>query len=181
MKEQAKKRLFLFLILGIFTLSILPFVSAQNFLDNAYNTLKDIGIKKFGETPQEIIVGVIVTLIIFAGLYDMLELIGIFQNQWVKYVIAGGVAVIGVIYNIPITIATWGATLASTLGAIGIILEIIIVTIIFIGLIVGSTHAAKFAAKRKGQIEEIKAIKSAGEAKAAIIGLREIQTEFKNP
>jgi hypothetical protein len=72
-------------------------------------------------------------------------------------------------------------TIGATVGIAAGFLEIIVSIVIFIGLIFGNTWMAKFAAKRKGQKEYIKAIGSSSQAGAAIKGLREIQKEFRKP
>lgn len=132
-----------------------------------------------GSTTRDIILAIIVLAIFFVGIYDLLEMISIFSMPWVKLVIAIGLslslALLGVIWGV----VTFMLKVATTFGTIAIFIEIIISIAIFIGLSLGSTWIAKWAAKRKGNAEEVKAIKSAGEAKAAIRGLREVQEEFK--
>lgn len=175
-----KKRIIALVFLGLFFLSLtVTLVSAQFLLENIKGQLDRILSENFGEKTSDVIVSIIVTLIIFAGLYDMLELLSIFQLQWVKYVIAGGITIIGVIYKVPIYITSVGASYVASLGAIGIILEILIVIILFIGLIIGGTWAGRFAAKRQGQLAIIQTLKTSGNVKAAIAGLKDIEEEFK--
>ena len=181
-----KKRLvsFAFLFLVLFV-TIMPLVLAQAQKDllmiyqNAKGEVIILIKDKFGDTATDIIISVIVTLIIFAALYDILELISIFQLKWVKLIITGGLTLIALMYNLTTTITKTAAEIAGGLGAIGIMVEITIAILIFIGLAFGSNYAAKFAAKRRGQVEEIKAIKAAGQTKSAIEGLRTIQEEFR--
>lgn len=147
------------------------------------------GIKSFfleyfgflGNTLTEIFISLIIALIIFAAVYDMLELTSIFQNDWTQRLIAIGVTVIAVILQWPIIITRWGLDFAAYLGAIGIFLEIVIAIVIFIGLMFGNTWLAKFAVKRKGQVEELKALKGAGRAGAAIQALKKLDTDFRSP
>ena len=135
-----------------------------------------------GDTWKQVIIGIIIMLIIFAGFYDILELTSIFSNSWVITLIAAGLAIILALVDVVRQIATLLFTFAATLGAIGIFLEIVVCIIIFIGLTFGGSRIALWAAKRKGQKELIKGIKSADEAGAAISGLRRIQKRFKkNP
>jgi len=169
-----KKRIIALVFLGLFFLSLtLVLVSAQLFLGDIKESLNKIFSENFGEKTSDIIVSIIVTLIIFAGLYDMLELLSIFQLQWVKYVIAGGITIIGVIYKLPIYITTVGASYVASLGAIGIILEVFVVVILFILLIIGSEKAGKFAQRRKNAREQINALKAGGEIKALQIEAEE--------
>ncbi len=163
-----------FLLIYLLIIAIIPLASALTFQELSDNILNI-----FGTTGTNRVIGIIITLIIFAGLYDILELVGIFQTNWVKSVIAIGLGIIAVLIELPLQIATFGAGLASTFGAIGIALEIIIATLIFIGLVIGNTWAAKFAAKRHGQMAKIKAVRASGDVVGAIKGLREIQEEFK--
>lgn len=173
------------LILPLFILAILAVnlalvIAADNTIEtSAFGQWLIKNLSYFGSTAVEITISLIVSLIIFAGIYDILELVSILQRSWVKLIIALGLGLIVVILKWPISIAGFIMGIGATFGAIGIALEILVCIIIFIGLVFGNTYLAKFAAKRKGQAAEIKAIKSAGEAKAAIRGLREIQDEFK--
>ena len=172
-----KKRIIALVFLGLFFLSLtITLVSAQ-LLDNVKGQIDKIISENFGEKTSDIIVSIIVTLIIFAGLYDILELLSIFQLPWVKYVIAGGITIIGVIYKLPIYITSWGASIVVSLGAIGIILEILVVIVIFIGLIFGGNWAGKFAAKREAQIGKIKALKRAGRINAGATVLEGVSEE----
>src|SRR3989344_1636881 len=176
--NTSKKRLvsLVFLSLILFSIVFPAVLAAENTpLDNLIKFFKDLTINKFGDKPSDVIVSLIITLVIFAGLYDILELISIFQLTWVKLVIAGCITLIGVIYQVPLFIMVWGGTIAASLGAFGIILEILVSIVIFIFLIIGNNWFAKFAARRKGAVEEIKAIKSADQAAAAITGLKRFQ------
>lgn len=132
-----------------------------------------------GNTWKDVIISVIVLLILFVGIYDLLELTTIFSNWWVILIISAGMSIIAALTNIIRNITYGLISFAAGFGALGIAIEIIISIIIFIGLSVGSNWIAKWAAKRKGQKEYIKSIKSSSEAGAAIRGLREIQQEFK--
>lgn len=132
-----------------------------------------------GTDWKSIIISVIVLLIVFVGLYDILEITSFFSNQWVKLIIAAGISIIAAIVDVINNIASFMIQIAAGLGTIGVVLEIIVSIILFIGLSLGSNWIAKWSAKRKGQMEYVKAIKSSGEAGAAIRGLRELQQEFR--
>ena len=183
-----KRGILVLVVFSLFVTSIflsLNFVSAQED-DNVFSifTNEDGGVRiffhdKFGSGSKEIIVSIIVTLILFAGLYDILELVSIFQLQWVKYIMAGGFTLIAVMWGWPIKFTNFLGGAVAALGPVAIVLEIVIAIAIFIGLIVGNGWIAKFAAKRKAQAAYIKASESAGEAAAAIHGLKEIEKELK--
>jgi hypothetical protein len=172
MNKQTKKRVFLFLILGAFLIYIIPFVSAQEtfeiIFDNFKITITEFTEENIGDTPKDIIVGLIITLIIFAGLYDMVVIIGLFQHEWVRYTIAGGITLIGIMFGFVRTIVEYGAGFAAALGAIGIILEIVIISVIFIFLVFGAQWASKFAAKRKAGLKKAMAIEDSAEIAAGI-------------
>jgi len=133
-----------------------------------------------GSTWRELIISLVVLVIIFAGLYDIIELTSIFSNQWVMYILAGGFAIIFCLTSVVYGIVTRVISIAATVGAAGIVIELIVAVVLFIGLSFGNTFIAKFIAKRKGQKSLIQTITSADEAKNAIRGLREIQREFKS-
>ncbi len=183
-----KKGVFVLLTISLFVIALsLSFgvVSAQEDTGTfSIFTNEDGGFRifvsdKFGDSVTDIIVSIIMTLIIFAGLYDIIELVGIFQLQWVKYILAGGISLIGVLFGIPIKLTSWAAGALATFGAAAIFIEIGVVIALFIALSFGGSWAAKFAAKRKAQVAYIKATESAGSAAAAIHGLKEIEKEFK--
>lgn len=132
-----------------------------------------------GNTWKELIIAIIVFMIILAGIYNILTLVSIFDKVWVIWVMTVGLAIIAALTGIIRGITIFMVQFAAGLGAIAIVLEIIISIVIFIGLSIGSTWIAKWAAKRKAQTETIKAIKGAGEAGAAITGLKAIQKSFK--
>lgn len=140
---------------------------------------KILGFLNITGTWRDVVLGLIILLIIFAAMYDILTLISIFQSKWVKLVIALGLALAAALTNIVYKITLFLLQYAAALGAIGIFIEIVICIIIFVGLAVGSTWIGKWAAKRKGQVAELKAIESSGNAKAAIRGMRNIQEEFE--
>lgn len=161
----------------------LMFVSAaDSFLDKNPTSSFMQWVTEFlglGGTFKEIIIGFIIFAILFAGLYDILELVSIFDQKWVKIVIAGGLGIIAAMTGLINRFSIFMLTFAAGFGTIGIVLEIIIAIVIFIGLSFGSNFIAKWAAKRKGQKEYIKAIGSSSQAGAAIKGLRHIQKEFR--
>ena len=183
MKKKEKNFVCLFL-LGILVFSFFSGVLVSG-EDNSVQINQNTwyaGIFNFfnlGQTLGEVILSLIIALIIFAAIYDILELVSIFQNNWVKKVIAIGLAFAAAMIGWVFSFARFMLGFAAGIGTIGIVLEILVAIGIFVGLSFGSNWAAKWAAKRKGQVEEVKAVKSAAQAKAAIRGLREIQEEFK--
>lgn len=187
--------LFAIAVVGLFIIN--QPVSQEQFSGNAelasanFPTSQEVwdGIKTFlttnlsflGNDLTEIFISLIIVLIIFAAVYDMLELTSIFQNDWTQRLIAIGIALIAVILKWPLVITRWGLDFAAYLGVFGILYEIIIAIVIFIGLMFGNTWLAKFAVKRKGQVEQIKAIKGANQASAAITALRTLDKNFRKP
>ena len=135
-------------ILPLFILTILAvnlvIVSAETLDQYITNNLSF-----FGDTTSEILISLIVALIIIAGFYDVLELISIFDSAWVKTVISIGLGLIAVILKWPVKLTGFIMGIGATFGAIGIALEIIVVTAIFIGLVFGGSWAAKLSAKRR--------------------------------
>ncbi len=156
---------------------------SQSFLDNtpsisgpwwdAVNNWLSIG-----NTWRDIIVYIVVLLILFVMLYDILLLTSIFSG-FASFVIALGMSVIAALTNIIRQVSVWFITIAATMGIAAGFLEIGIAIIIFVGLVFGSSQIAIWAAKRRAQKEEIMAIKGAGQAGAAIRGLKMIQKRFK--
>ncbi|HPD81497.1 MAG TPA: hypothetical protein PK357_00155 [Candidatus Pacearchaeota archaeon] len=140
---------------------------------------KILGFLNLTGTWREILLGFLILLIIFAAMYDILQLISIFQSKWVILLIAFAIALAAALTNFVHKMAVLLTQILAGLGAAAIFVEIAICIVIFVGLSFGSTWIGKWAAKRKGNVEEIKAIKSAGQAKAAIRGMREIQEEFR--
>lgn len=104
---------------------------------------------KLGETWQQVVIALVILAIIAAGLFDILELVGLFENLAVKLIIAIGLGIVAAITGLIRWLVVWAAGLTATLGAIGIFLEVIIAIVLFIGLSFGGAWAAKFAAKRR--------------------------------
>ena len=178
---------FVFLALVI----LLPFFTTGNavnssitgkasFLDNpvSINFPNALSWLEIGGSWREIIVYIIVLAIIFVMLLDILTLISIFSN-WVSLVIAIGFSIIAALTNIIRQISMWVITLSAGAGIAAGFIEIIVSIVIFVGLVFGSSRIAIWAAKRKAQREEIRAIKGAGQAGAAITGLKAIQRDFR--
>ena len=151
-------------------------------LDNptSINLPSGLSWMQIGNTWREIIVFIIVLAIIFVMLYDILTLISIFSN-WVSLVIAIGLSIIAALFGWIRQMSVWAIGIAAGMGVAAGFIEIIISIVIFVGLVIGNNWMAKWAAKRKGQKEYVKAIHSSGQAKAAIRGLRELQKEFRKP
>lgn len=197
MKFEVKRFMFvLFFALFIFSLfGSLNLISAADSYpsggDTTYNFYnnqivntdqgagKILGFLNLTGTWREILLGFLILLIIFAAMYDMLHLISIFQSKWVILLIAFAIALAAALTNFVHKMAVLLTQILAGLGAAAIFIEIAICIVIFVGLSFGSTWIGKWAAKRKAQTETIKAIHGAGEAKAAIRGMRDIQEEFK--
>lgn len=133
-----------------------------------------------GNTWRDVIVYIIVLLIIFSMLFDILLLTSIFSG-WVAFIIALGMSIIAALTNIIRQVSIWFITIGAGLGVAAGFMEIGIALVIFVGLALGSSRIAIWAAKRKAQKEELRAIKGAGRAGAAISGLKLIQRKFRSP
>lgn len=169
------------ILLSFWLIFSLTFISATGPLDSAPtgvvgNVTNALG---WGNTWRQVIISLVVLAIILAGIYDILELTSIFDNSWVKIIISVGLGIIASLIGWINAMSTFLFEFAAAGGAIAIAVEIIVSMIVFIGLSVGNSYIAKWAAKRKAQKEEIKAIKGAGKASAAIEGLGQIQDAFK--
>jgi hypothetical protein len=132
-----------------------------------------------GAIWKDILISLIVLVILYAGLYDILELTSIFSNPWVMHIIAGGLALIACLTSLVYTIVTFALQVASSIGAFGIAIEVIMAVVVFIGLSFGSSKIALWAAKRKAQQAMIKTSVAAGDVAAGIRGMRTIEKEFK--
>lgn len=165
-------------LLSLVLVSSLMFVSAEGVFDKSPTSAFMQWITNFlglGGTIKEIIIGIIVFAILFAGIYNILELTSLFDIKWVKILISAGLGVIAALTGLINRFSIFMLSFAAGLGTLGVVLEIIVAIVIFIGLSFGSNKIARWAAKRKGQKEEIAAITSADEAAAAMIGLRRFQ------
>ncbi len=164
---------------NILTGSAITAISGYNVLDQPVSAkfLDATSWLDMGNTWKDVLVYIVVFAIIFVGLVDMMLLVSIFSN-WVSWVIASGIAIIGALTGVVRQIALWMITIASAVGVIGIGLEIIIMAVIFIGLIFASRPIALFAAKRHALRAQVKEIKGAEKAASAIEGLKRIQEEF---
>lgn len=178
-KEKFSRKLFAFIILGLFLFSFVMAESTfEGKLDPKTGTffLKEVDKNAWywpafdfiglGETWQQVIIGLIIIAIIFAGLYDILELTSIFENRWVKFVIAAGLGIIAAITGLVRLFASWAFSIVAGLGTVGIVLEILIAIIIFIGLSFGSAWAAQFAARRRAAKAVAKGTLFAGNLRA---------------
>ena len=160
MQEEKKGIFKRILSYSFLALMALPFISAVGEGTWYGDMLSFIGIPM--DSWQSAVIGLIVMLIIAAGLYDILELVGIFENIAVKLIISIGLGAIAGISGAIAAIIVYMANLVSTMGAIGIFLEVGVAIIIFIGLSFGSSAAANFAAKRKAAKASAKGIELAG-------------------
>jgi hypothetical protein len=130
-------------------------IYSETIVDTDHGAGKILGFLNLTGTWRQIILGILILIVIFAALYDILQLISIFQSRWVMMLIAFALALAAALTNIIHKIAVWMATVAAGLGAAAIFIEIVICLVIFVGLSFGSTWIAKWAAKRKGNVEEI--------------------------
>jgi hypothetical protein len=133
-----------------------------------------------GDTWNLFIISLIILVIIIAGLYDILTLTSIFQEGKVNLLISIGLSIIFLLTGLVNGITIRMVKFVAGFGAFAIWVEIIAAIVIFIGLSVGSTFISKWAAKKYGNLQIVKAVKGGGEAAAAIKGLRTIQKEFKS-
>jgi hypothetical protein len=143
--------------------------------------LNGVGSNGFTEVTdwKDLIVLVIVFAIILVAIYDILSLLALFYNDWVNWTIAIGLAIIAALTGFIRQAATFLFQTGAGLFAFATGLEIVVVAILFIGLIFGSTWIAKFAAKRKGQREYIRSIGGSHSAEAGIRGLKALDREFR--
>jgi len=132
-----------------------------------------------GNTWREIIVFIIVFLILFAMLFDILTLVSIFSG-WVSFIIALGMSIVAALIDLVRQISVLFITAGALLGIAAGFVEIGVGIVIFVGLTFASSRIAIWAAKRKAQKEELKAIKGAGQAGGAITGLKMIQKDFRH-
>jgi hypothetical protein len=167
MQEEKKGIFKRILSYSFLALMALPLVSAVAEGTWYGDMLSFIGIPM--DSWQSAVIGLIVMLIIAAGIYDILELIGIFENTIVKLIISIGIGAITGISGGITAIIVYMAGIVANMGAIGIFLEVGVAIIIFIGLSFGSSAAANFSAKRKAAKAQAKGIELAGTLK----GLKE--------
>jgi hypothetical protein len=162
--------------------------SLENLLDQPidfgkiiFAFLNGVGSNGFTEAAdwKDLTVMIIVFAIILVAIYDILSLLALFYNDWVNWTIAIGLAIIAALTGFIRQAATFLFQTGAGLFAFATGLEIVVVAILFIGLIFGSTWIAKFAAKRKGQREYIRSIGGSHSAGAAIRGLRALDREFR--
>ena len=176
-----KKESLNLVLLSFIFVSSLMFISAASFLDNSVPTSITLVTQflQLGEVWKDFIIGLIILVIMIAALYDILELTSIFDSQVVKLLISIGLGLIFAITGLVNKVTIGMVSFAAGFGAFAIWVEIVFALAMFIGLAIGNSFIAKWAAKRKGQKEHIKAITGSDQASAAIEGLRNIQKEFR--
>jgi len=121
-----------------------------------------------GNTWKDLIIAVIVFVIILAGMYNILTLTSIFDEAWVIWVMAAGLAIIASLTGLIRGITVFLIQVAAGLGAFGIVIEIIISIGVFIALSFGSSAVAKWAAQRKANKDLVKGIKGMGKVRAGV-------------
>lgn len=165
MKKKKTFEIFTLFLIG--ALFFLPFIAADLSVDSSewYSpALEFIGLGF--DSWEMVVVGMMVILIIAAGLYDILALVGLFEDKYVKLIIAAGLGIIAGLLGLVKTIVVYVAGAAATLGAFAIFLEVGIALVIFIGLSIGGKWASKFSAKREAAKAEAQGEKLAGRIKA---------------
>jgi hypothetical protein len=125
-------------------------------------------------TWRELILAFLVLLIIFAGMFDILQMISIFQTDWVKVVIAIAIALAGALTGIVRKLAVSMAQWAAGLGAAAIFVEVIVCIAIFFGLAVGNKALARWNARRQAAMDEAQIIRKTGNIKGGIDVLNEV-------
>jgi len=100
--------------------------------------------------------------ILAAGIYDILELVSIFQSTPVKLIIAIGLGLIAGLTGWVNATARALLSVAALLGTLGVIMEILASIVAFILLIWGGEKAKEWAANRKRKAMEVAGIKAAG-------------------
>lgn len=170
MKMRRKgKKVFAFALLVLFAIILVEggLVSAAYNPDTWYGAAFDFfGID--GDNFQEVILAIIVVAIIYAGIFDILKLLSIFHSRWVKVIISLGIAIAAGMTGMVIGIVGWSLKLVGTLGAIGILLEIIAAIVIFVGLSWGQDWAQMWATKRAAKAAEAGGEMAAAGARIAI-------------
>ncbi|MEK6917541.1 MAG: hypothetical protein AABW51_01195 [Nanoarchaeota archaeon] len=164
---EKNRYIFLFfelLVVGVFVIGM---VSAD--ISSSFNDLFA------GADRQQIILTLIVIVILFAVLYDITMFMPFITSNPVRYIVAGGLTLAAVITGGMYKIYNAVLVVVASFGAAGVFIAIFVSIAIFIGLMVGNTFLAKWAAKIKGQQEELKAIKNANEAGATIQALRALK------
>jgi len=157
-------------------------ITGNGVLDNTPSTVV-INVADFlnlsANTWKDIVIAVIMLLIVFAGIYDILELTSFFSNKWVIFLIAAGIAIIGALSGIITAMMVFFGQLLAGLGSLAIVAEIGISLFLLIGLSIGSTKIARWAAKRYATKKVVEGIKAGGDVSEAIAGLKQIKEEFK--
>ena len=117
---------------------------------------------------QSFIITILVFVIILSGMYGILSLTSIFDEDWIIWVMSIGLAIIAALTGLIRGITIFLIQFAAGFGALGIILEILISIGIFIGLSLGSAKVAMFAAKRQAGKYLAKATRGIGQIRAGV-------------
>lgn len=163
MKTQTKRILalsMLFMFVSVLAVSLVAADSheeagAQKKIENPKWLLSFVNFMGFGETWSTLIISLAVLVMIFAAAFDILAF-SAFESRWVKYLIAGGIAVV-VSVSRGVTLIT--ATLMSIAGgsvAIAVVIAIVMAVVFFL---IGTFF--------KGRLKSMKLKQKAQEAEGA--------------
>lgn len=173
-----KKSLSLILLSLIFVSSLM-FVSAavlENSLPEWLNPISNA--LNMGDTWNVFIISLIFVAILISSFYNILEITSFFDNNIVKLIISVGLGLIFVLTDLVGKFSIIMIQLAAGFGSIVVWVEIILSFAVFLILSLGVfPKLQEWAVKRQAQKEKMKAMKSSGEAAAAVKGLRNIQKE----
>ena len=140
-------------LLPIFIFSIISFlriISAFSLDETApQSVLLFTNFLNFGVAWRGIILGIIISVIVFVAMFDILEFIPFFKNSLIKIISCVFIVFLIAYFNWTNQIISLLISFAATFGAIGVTGLIILFIIIFIGLSWVSFPLAKLAAKLK--------------------------------
>lgn len=157
-------------------------ITGNSVLDNTPTTVV-INVAEMLNLPantwKDIVIAVIMFLIVFAGIFDLIELTSFFSNKWVVVLIAAGLAIIGALSGVISAIMVFLGQVLAGLGAAAVFFEIGVSLLLLIGLSWGAPWAARRAAKRYAAKQVVEGIKKGGEISEAIAGLKQVRDEFK--
>jgi hypothetical protein len=183
-----EKKVVVLLLFGLLLINVFSvFVLAADTGADKQVDRSGVGGKLFGwindflgldNTWGKVIMGIIVFVMLLAAFYDILTLVSIFNTNWVIWVLAAGLAIAASLVGIITKIVFMMFTLVAGLGAVAVVVELIVVFVIFIFLSFGAKWAQRFAVRRHNLRTEIAATKGAGDAVAAVKGLKMISKEL---
>ncbi|MEM2707588.1 MAG: hypothetical protein QXQ30_00705 [Candidatus Pacearchaeota archaeon] len=175
MKKNIKNFILIYFLLSLI---FIPFVIAQepkSVLDYPVGAIKPFDwLFGFTEltTVGHVIIFVLLFLIFMFAFVDILTLTAPFFSRRTVYIISFGLSLLIALSRGLIAIARFLLSLASTVGVVAVVSEIIVAFVIFILLSWGSTKAFKWALKRR---LKAKALKEAEEPATAWTKLKEFE------